>query len=185
MSFISRFFFGLCFWGMFAAFSFGYPRTEAQETRLTRFIPRTLEKLERQLAVHVAVVGDEIASMETLDENNGNVLLSMEGHLLMGMEREFFYSGGVRWVNPPEGYAQKLREHRGNEITMESYAEPGTTSLHLLQKLTTRVFLNQPDLVLLQVGLNDFRRGVLVDTYKQGLREAVRYCRAQGAEVIL
>lgn len=162
----------------------GYPLTDAQKHRLEQFLPQTLQKLERQMPIHVAVVGDEIAGMSTLDERNGNLFYSLHGFFLQGIEREFFYTGGVKWLNPGE-LPSKLQSHRGNEITVETFTAEGATALHALQALTTRVFLRHTDLVLLQVGLNDYRNGTLFDTLSRSVAHSLAICKAQGAEVVI
>lgn len=163
----------------------GYPLTDAQQHRLEQYLPLTLQKLQRHMPVHVALIGDEVAGMSTLDERNGNVFFSMHGFFLQGLEREFFYTGGVKWLNPPADVPPKLHGHRGDEITLETFTWEGATALHALQALTTRVFLRHTDLVLLQVGLNDYRNGGLLDSVAISVAQALAICRAQGAELVL
>lgn len=169
-------------WG--ATWVAGYPLTDAQKHRLEQYLPQTLQKLERQMPIHVAVVGDEIAGMSTLDERNGNFFYSLHGYLLQGLEREFFYTGGVNWLNSGE-LPNKLQNHRGNEITAQTFTAEGAVALHALQALSTRVFLRHTDLVILQLGLNDYRNGTLLDTLSRSVAHSLAICKAQGAELVL
>lgn len=162
-----------------------YPLTGEQQQRLERYLPLTLQKLQRQMPVHVALIGDEVAGMQTLDERNGNIFYSLHGYFLQGLEREFFYAGGVKWLNPTGELPAKLHSHRGNEITLETFTTEGATALHALQALSTRVFLRPTDLVLLHVGLNDYRSGGLLDSVSRSVAHALAICRAKQAELVL
>jgi hypothetical protein len=98
----------LCFWLLLAAFGWGammphgfaYPLTQAQRDRLTTYVPKALEKLERRQPIHVVVIGEGVSRMMTRDERSQDVLSSMYGHFLEGLEAEFYYTGGVRLINP-------------------------------------------------------------------------------------
>ncbi|MFT5469638.1 MAG: hypothetical protein ACI8UO_004760 [Verrucomicrobiales bacterium] len=162
-----------------------YPLTEAQEERIRLFLPKAYEKLKRREPIHVAVVGDGISQMITYDEHRYNVLMSLHGHLLRGVEAEFYYTGGVHLINPIGENPEKLNKRFGPEITMQQFAQPTATSLSAMQMLTTRVFLNPPDIVLINFGQNDLRSGILLDTYRRSLEAAIQLCRAQGAEAII
>ncbi len=163
----------------------GYPLTVAQQERLETYLPRTLEKLERRQPIHVALVGDGVAQMITLDENRHNMLLSLHGYFLRRLEQEFFYPGGVHLLNPLADHPRKLRNHRGEEILLEQFTSAEATSLNALQWVTTRVFLNRPDLVVLHLGLNDFRFDVLGESTRRSLSRAIEFCLRNEAEVIL
>ncbi len=163
----------------------GFPLSDSQAERLQKYIPQTLSKLERQSPVHVVLLGDAVGRGMTHDDNAENVLLSLNGHLLQGLEREFYYTGGIRLINPLGGHLQKIKDHQGDEITCEQFTALDATSLNTHQWLTNTAFLNQPDLVLINLGTNDLRFGLSVDLYRETLRQAIAYCQQQGAEVIV
>lgn len=162
-----------------------YPLTEAQEERIRLYLPKAYEKLKRREPIHIAIVGDGVSQMITYDDNRYNILMSLHGFFLRGLEAEFYYTGGVHLINPVGENPNKLNKRFGPEITMQQFAFPATTSLSAVQMLTTRVFLNRPDIVVVNFGQGDLRSGVLLDTYQRSLQAAVQLVRAQNAEVIL
>ncbi len=162
-----------------------YPLSEEQLARLQDYIPNTLAKLQRQAPVHIALLGDEVSRASTRDGINQNVLLSLHGHFLKGLEKEFYYTGSVRLINPIDGNPEKLKDHQGEELTFEHFTSEGATSLNSLQWLTTTAFSYQPDLVLINFGINDALTNLTVDTFERSLHEAIAICRQNGAEVLV
>lgn len=162
-----------------------YPLSEEQLARLQSYIPNALAKLQRQEPVHIALLGDEVSRAATRDDIDQNVLLSMHGHLLRGLEKEFYYTGGFRLLNPIDGNPDKLKDHQGEEFTFEHFTVAEATVLNSLQWLSTSAFMYQPDLVLLNYGLNDALHNLTIDTFEKTLQQAIAICRQNGAEVIL
>lgn len=171
---------------LFAAPSaFAYPLTEAQEERIRLFLPKAYEKLKRREPVHIAIVGDGVSQMITYDKNRFNLLLSMHGYFLRGLEAEFYYTGGLQLINPIGENPRKLNDHIGPEITVQHFTQPATTAISAVQMLTTHVFINSPDIVLISFGQGDLRSGVRLDTYEQALKAAVQLTKDNGAEPII
>ena len=164
---------------------FAYPLTQAQRDRLTKYVPKALEKLERRQPIHVVVIGEGVSRMMTRDERSQDVLSSMYGHFLEGIEAEFYYTGGVRLINPIGERPFKNRTHKGEEITFEQFTEPDGTVLSALRQMSGRALLNHPDVVMIQAGVNDCLSGLLLDTFAKTLARAVVKAQEQGAEVIL
>ncbi len=161
-----------------------YPLTESQQQRLETLLPKTYAKLKRREPVHIALIGDGVTRMHG-PSTTESIHRSLAGVLLRGIEGQFFYTGGVRVINPLGQNAQKMNEHIGPEITVEQFTELDAIGLNLIQHLTTRAFLNEPDLVVVHLGLNDAYTGSLVQTYENALRRGVELCGKHGAEVIL
>jgi len=109
----------------------------------------------------------------------------MHGHFLAGFEAEFYYTGGVRLVNPIGKNPTKNRSHKGEEITFEQFTEPDGTVLDALRQMSSRALLNHPDLVLIQAGVNDCLDGMLLETFSSALALAVKTARDSGSEVIV
>jgi len=172
-------------WGASCQDGWSYPLTQAQRDRLTRFVPNALEKLERRQPIHVVVVGEGVSRMITRDERSQDVLSSMHGYFLAGFEAEFYYTGGVRLVNPIGDHPSKNRTHKGEEITFEQFTEPEGTVLDAQRQMSSRALLNHPDLVLIQAGVNDCLNGMLLETFSTALAEAVKLARDSGSEVIV
>lgn len=162
-----------------------YPLSPEQRERLAKYLPLTLQKLERKIPIHIALIGDEVAGMHTLDERNGSIFYSLNGYFLQGLEHEFFYTGGVKWLNPQGDQPAKLQSHLGNEISLETFTPDGATALHSLQALSTRVFLRPTDLVIIEVGLNDYRKGAILDAVTTSLAHCLAICRAKEAEMVI
>ena len=162
-----------------------YPLSLEQREHLKTYIPRTFLKLDSQRQVHIVALGDSVTWMYTRDDNNGNWLLSYLGNFSTHLAREFFYPGGVRALNPEDGKPAKLKSHMGKEIFIENLAIPGRCALDALQRVSTDAFLNSPDLVVIDFGINDSVRGHSLDSYRRALQRSVDACKASQADVII
>lgn len=162
-----------------------YPLTLEQREHLKTYLPRTFLKLDNQRSVHIVALGDSVTWMYTRDDNNGNWLLSYLGNFSTHLAREFFFPGGVRALNPEEGHPTKLKDHQGKEIFIENLAIPGRCAIDALQRVSTDAFVNKPDLVVIDFGINDAVRGHSLDSYRQALQRTIETCRANGTDVIL
>jgi hypothetical protein len=159
--------------------------TQAQRERLERYVPKCLAKLERRQRFHVVLVGDGVSRMMTRDRQSQNVLESMHGHFLAGLEAEFYYTGGVLLANPVGDHPAKNRDHKGEEITFEQFTEPDGTVFGALRNLSSRALLNPTDLVLLHVGLGEFRQGLVLDRFAAALSRSLEVIREAGAEAVV
>jgi len=168
-----------------AGTAWSYPLTQAQRERLETYVPKCLEKLERREPFHVVLVGDGVSRMMTRDGQSQNVLESMHGHFLAGLEAEFYYTGGVLLANPIGDHPAKNRDHKGEEITFEQFTEPDGTVFGALRNLSSQALLNPTDLVLLHVGMSEFRQGMVLDRFAEALTRAIEVAHEAGAEVIV
>ncbi|MCB1234074.1 MAG: SGNH/GDSL hydrolase family protein [Verrucomicrobiae bacterium] len=168
-----------------AASAEAYPLTLEQRARLKEFLPRTFGVLDAQGPAYVVALGDSVTWMYAQDENNGNMLLSYLSAFCHELSREFFYPGGVKLLNPEKGMPDKLKAHLGNEIWLENLAVPGRCALDAVQRVTTDAFLNDPDLVVVNFGINDSVRGHSLESYRKALQRVVDECRAHRADVII
>lgn len=162
-----------------------YPLTLEQREQLRTFIPRTFAKLDGQRPVHIVALGDSVTWMYIRNENNGNWLHSYVAEFADKLAREFFYTGGVRALNPEQNHPAKLREHLGKEIYLENLAIGGRCALDAIQRVTTDAFVNQPDLVVVKFGINDSNRGYSLDSYRRSLQRCVDACRENQADIII
>lgn len=153
-----------------------YPLTLEQRQRLKKYLPRTFPKLEARDPVHVVAIGDSVmlgyAPLSTAWES-GNSLFTYPGVFLGKLAREFFYPGGVRLLNPPQGGTDKLSEFLGDEIRFENLSTMNGVMLSGIQRTTTDAFLNKPDLLLIQYGVNDALSHTSLDTFKRALNETI------------
>ena len=135
-----------------------YPLTLEQRERLKQYLPRSFPMLEGREPVHVVALGDDVMGgftpLPTAWESN-NPLFSYPGVFLGKVAREFFYPGGVRLLNPPQGGTAKLTDYLGDEITFENLTIIDGTALDGLRRAHTDAFLHNPDLVLVQFGIYD------------------------------
>ena len=175
----------LCLQAAVAAAEVGYPLTLEQRERLKRYIPRTFARLEARKPVNIVALGDSVTWMYTRDEENGNFLLSYLSIFGDQLSREFFYPGGIRVVNPQKGKPEKYKPHLGEEIWIENLAIPGRCALDSLQRITTDALLHQPDLMVIDFGINDSVRGYSLDSYRKSLKRCIDICKTNGTEVIL
>lgn len=160
--------------------------TPVQRERLKVFIPRTFRKLETRDRVHIVALGDSVTRVYTpvaaTNEDFIEGYVAKFGGLLA---KRFFYPGGVRMVNAPKGRKEKVDEHLGREIQVENLAVGGRTAVDALQFLTTTAFLNDPDLVLVNYGINDAVQAVSLDAYRRSLVQVVKECQSRGVDVIV
>ncbi len=165
-----------------------YPLTLEQRERFKRYIPRTFSKLEARDPVHVAILGDSVTGgytpLATAWENN-NPLYSYAGGFLERLAREFFYTGGVRLLNPPEGGSDKLSEYLGDEITVENLTVMDGTALTGARRSTSDAFLHDPDLLLIQYGVYDAFDHISYDDYRRALQQSIDAGRSANVDMIL
>ncbi len=181
---------GLLVWGLlmtkFTVFAF--PLTPEQRERLKKYVPRTFEKLEGRKPVYAVSIGDSVTwgvSVLNNDPNHGNSLLAYPGVFLDRLSSEFFYPGAVRLLNPPKGIPEKIKEHLGDEILFENLAVPGRCMVDGMQKVTTEVFVHDPDLVMINYGINDAVRRLPIDQYKRALQYMIDACKSRRSDVIV
>ena len=162
-----------------------YPLSLEQREHLKTYLPRTFYKLEAQRPLHIVALGDSVTWMYTRNEDNGNWLLSYLGVFGSQVARQFFYPGGVRALNPEDGMPEKLKGHLGREIYLENLAIPGRCALDAVQRVTSDAFVNDPDLVVIEYGINDASRSHSLESYRKALQASVNLCRERGVDVIL
>ena len=162
-----------------------FPLTPEQQERLNTYIPRTFGKLKTQQPVHIVSLGDSVTMMFTPDENNSNSLLSYQAKFAELLAREFFYPGGVRVLNPAKKHPGKLFEHMGAEIFLENLADGGTSAIDVLQPLSGHAFLHNPDLVIVNYGINDASRGLSLDVFRRSLQAVADACKKNQTDLII
>lgn len=180
------FFLGVFFCHWLAISVSAYPLTDAQKGRLGKLIPRTFAKLQNQEPVLIVTLGDSVTEMFTPDaKTNHNYLNAYHAKFADLLCREFFYPGGVRILNPEKGKPAKADQYLGNEIIIENLGLGGRTSVDAIQRITTDAFLNDPDLIIIQYGINDALRGLSYDVYRRSIQLCIDECRRRGVDVIL
>lgn len=165
-----------------------YPLSLEQRERLSRFLPRSFAKLEGRDPVHIVAMGDNVMGgfnpLMKKAENN-NPLFSFTGVFLDRLAREFFYPGSVRLVNPPEKGPDKLTDRLGDELTLENLCEDRATMLTGLRLATTRTYLHDPDIVLVNYGIHDAFEYISIDTYKRALQEIIDTAKQRNVDIIV
>src|SRR6056297_2179585 len=153
-----------------------YPLSLEQRERLSRYLPRSFPKLEARDPVHIVALGDGVMGgynpLKKKAENN-NPLFAYTGVFLDRLAREFFFPGSVRLVNPPEKGPDKLTDRLGDELTLENLCEGRGTMLTGLRLATTRAYLHDPDLLVVNYGINDAFEYISIDTYKRALQDII------------
>ena len=117
----------------------GYPLTDAQREHLQRYLPNSCRKLvSEEMAsdkddYRILVMGDSISDFFHHDANIYDSLDSYHGRLAQRMEREFFFTGGVRLVKPKGGLEAWpiLTVRGGSDQSMVTGSDQPNT--HLLQ----------------------------------------------------
>ena len=173
-----------CYWKAIPVSA--YPLTDAQKARLEKVIPHTFAKLQRHEPIHILTLGDSVTEMFTPDvATNHDYLHAYHARFADLMCREFFYPGGVRLLNPAKGKPDKANKYLGDEITIENFGLEGRASFDSIQRITTDAFLNEPDLMIIQYGINDAIMGLSIDMYRQSIQLCIDECRKRGVDVML
>lgn len=165
-----------------------YPLSMEQRTRLKHYLPNTLSKLDGKDPVHVVLIGDgNLYGFSNLasERLSGDALTSYAGVFLEKVGNLFFYTGGVKLLNPPPGGKQKQKNFQGHEITVENLAGPYETVFSGLQKVQSNVFLHKPDIVMIQYGSSDALNNCSTFAYRWALDMIVQECKKQNVDVII
>ncbi|MDF1812115.1 MAG: hypothetical protein P1V20_07870, partial [Verrucomicrobiales bacterium] len=167
---------------------FSSPLSLEQRYRLKKYLRNTFAKLEGRDPVHVVLLGDGNLngySADEIERISGDALNGFAGVFLNKLSSEFFYTGGVRQLNPPDGADFKLDESRGPEIRFENLAAPNSSVLNGLQRISSDAFLNDPDLMIIQYGGTDALKRMSIFTFRRALHQILGECRKRGVDVIL
>ncbi|MDA7920909.1 SGNH/GDSL hydrolase family protein [Verrucomicrobiales bacterium] len=167
---------------------FGYPLTLDQRERFKRYIPRSFAKLEAGDPVHIVAIGDGVMGGITPLPSaweSGNPLFSYTGMFLTRLAREFFYTGGVKLLNPPDGGSAKVSAYLGNEITLENLTTSDGNALDGLRRAATDAFVHDPDLLLVQFGIFDSFGYLSIDSYQLAIQEIINAGKAAKTDVII
>ena len=156
-----------------------------QIAQLEKWIPHTTKRLQKRQPVHIAVLGDSVTRYMSYDDNRENSHYSYHGVFAAKLADEFFYTGGVRDIQPTKGHAAKLEPLLGPELVLENLGMNGRVSLHALSRITTDGLVNRPDLVVINFGINDALLGIGLATYVEALDRSVKLVKSTGADVIL
>ena len=161
------------------------PSPEVIAGRLAERLPKIGALTASRQPIHVALIGDSVTRGFLYEPDAYDMLRTYSGVLAEALTREFFYTGGVRAVNPGKELPKKEADSFGPEITLENFSRNGADAFYGLLPLTTGVFDNTPDLVLLDFGINDGIGRLPLSDYEAALTESVRLSRAGGADVLL
>ncbi len=165
-----------------------YPLTDEERERLSQYIPHTFAKLEKRdpdVPVHIVAIGDSVTRYVSYDGHEEDSHRAYHGVFAAELAREFFYTGGVRDVEPSKGNPEKATISQGPEITLQNLGMNGRTAMHALSRLTTDAFVYGTDLVLINFGINDCNGGTPLPTFDRALRRSVEILKARGVDVIL
>lgn len=162
-----------------------YPLTEEEMSRLETYLPRTYPKLQAREPVHIVAIGDSVTRNLTYNEHLEDSHYAYHGVFAAELAREFFYTGGVRDVQPTKKNPAKQSLSKGPEMTLENLGMNGRLSINALGRLSTDAFVYNTDLVVINFGINDALRRLSLDTYMRSLQESIDIIRKQGRDVIL
>ncbi len=159
--------------------------TQPQSERLQRYLPRTFEKLQNRQDIHILALGDSITEVKTPNLDRMSALNSYYGIFAQLLARKFFYTGDVRLHDPRDWEEEKFNPDLGPEITVENMGLGGRFIFHGLQHLYTDALENDPDLVMINFGVNDANMAIPLFEYVEAFKKAVLFLRSQGTDVIL
>jgi lysophospholipase L1-like esterase len=162
-----------------------YPLSEDERASLTAAMPRTLARLEARQPVNIVIIGDSVSRVVTPTPDANQTVHGMHAQFARRLCNEFFYPGGVRVVHPLDDEPTKRDDAQGSEIFLENLALPGHTALDALQRMTTDAFLHDPDLVVINYGINDAIQDFDLGTYRVALEQCIDICRTRKVDIIL
>lgn len=90
---------------------------------------------------------------------------------------------GDSWFSS-EGISQRLNERLGNAEIL-NLGVGGNTSAMLLERFDSQVGNQNPDVVWLMAGTNDYYQGVSVDVYKSNMQKLIAKVNALGAKAMV
>ncbi len=154
------------------------------EARLKKFLPNAYPKLAARAPVHIVSVGDSVTHGFSYDELRYSVLQAYPGVFASGLAKEFFYTGGVRDLDPEGDNPEKLEESLGPEITVQNFSRNGAEASFAFAPLTTDAFDQHPDIVMVMFGINDSHNNVPLGMFAETFVEIAKIIRARGADPI-
>ncbi|MBL9131632.1 MAG: SGNH/GDSL hydrolase family protein, partial [Verrucomicrobiaceae bacterium] len=157
--------------------------SDARRERLTKYLPRTLLKLNRRERVHVVVLGDSMLDGAQVDEGVDPLLRSFPGVFARQLANQFYYTGGVRAVRAGSSLASKERPLLGPEIVLQPVT--AASMVQATAAFTSEGFQGLPDLVLVALGFEDGLSGTPLMDVESGLRGLIAAARAKKIEVIV
>jgi len=163
-----------------------YELGAAEKARFQKYLPKTYAKLRSRKPVHVVALGDSVTNMLTLDEHRYDWVQSYPAMFMEKWAEQFFYTGGVRLVKTHS----KARENKrlpimGPELTLRTLAENGATAYQGFLRAESLAFQTNPDVVIVNFGLNDANFGAPLGTYRANIGKMIDLIRSKGAEPII
>jgi len=163
-----------------------YALPAAEKARFKKYLPDTYAKLAARQPVHVVALGDSITNLLTLDGDSHDWVQSYPAIFLEKFTEQFLYTGGVRQVKV---HNKALKDKRlpitGTEITMHNLAQNGATSYLGALRATTVAFQNNPDLVIINYGINDANFSIPLAQYVKTLNSIIDVVESRESECIL
>lgn len=138
-------------------------------------LPELFKKMSAQRQVHIAFVGDPLWLDDSLRQGFVQTFLRK-------LEEAFFYSGGFHDL-----YEISHLEEQRAKITYEcrptDVADPGI--FQMMQYVSTRGLLNEPDLLVLCAGPGDLESGLDLPTVLRGYEQLYTMAGESGAELLV
>ncbi|MCE9520465.1 MAG: SGNH/GDSL hydrolase family protein [Verrucomicrobia bacterium] len=163
----------------------GFELTAPQHERLQKYLPNTLAKLEKKAPVSALIVGDSVTDMTVPTNDNSDTLKSYPGVFLSQLADQFYYTGGLRVLQPKRGQPEKSLNTYGQEITVQNLSRGGRMMIHAMNVLEATAWKDKPDLVLVSFGINDATSGMSLATYRQAVQDVINTVKNNKADLIL
>jgi len=160
-------------------------RNAEREAELRPRLPQTFARLLTKQPLHVVVIGDSLANYQGHDEDRGNALKAFPVRFLDELSKDYFLTGGVRIIKPSKGQPDKTDVLDGPEITVHNLSRNGQDSFGASLSAQIEALDTQPQLVILNVGLNDARNGMPLPTYAANLERLLSSLVARSVDVIV
>ncbi|HUF64125.1 MAG TPA: hypothetical protein VMN36_18750 [Verrucomicrobiales bacterium] len=142
---------------------------------LSKYLPRTLEKLDARQPVHVVFLGDRSVFESPGDGHPGASEL-----FLKHLAARFFYAEGVHRLEDGV-YPFVLGPH----FTYEVLGDEGNTAFHINQRSTTDALVNDPSLAVLFAGPADAAAGVSPERYGTAMAGALGVLGSRGMDCLV
>ncbi len=163
----------------------GFELTAAQRERLQKYLPKSLAKLNKREPVLALVVGDNVTDMSVLTDDNSDALKSYPGVFLSQLADQFYYTGGIRVLQPKRGKPEKSLNTYGQVITVQNVSRGDRMMIHAMNVLEATAWKDKPDLVLVSFGINDATSGMSLATYRQAVQDVINAVKSNKTDLIL
>ena len=108
------------------------PTPEQVAERLGKRLPKVAALTAARQPLHIALIGDSVTRGFLYEDDIYDMLKTYSGVFAGALTKQFFYTGGVRALNPGKNLPTKTTAAYGPEITLENFSRNGARDIQPL-----------------------------------------------------